>query len=568
MGQGQSAAEDPSSEQPQKTDYYELLGIDRQASDEEIKKAYRRKALELHPDRNYGQVDEATRQFAEVQSAYEVLSDPQERAWYDSHRDILLRGDQGPTGASQEYSYNVRMTTAQEVSKLVLKFNGRLDYSDAPSGFYGGLNEFFQNLAKEEQIASQWEDEEARDYPLFGHKEDDYEDVVRPFYAAWNGFATKKSYSWKDEYRLSDAPDRRIRRLMEKENKRIRESAIQEFNDAVRSLVAFVRKRDPRYQDNQKSEAERQKILRDAAAAQAQRSRAARQAKLAELDQMALPQWAQSRTKDEHEGGFSSESDEEEHQYKCVVCDKVFKSEAQLDAHERSKKHLKLVKELKVEMQHDDEHMNGATTEGDIPLETEDHVDEEDEHMNADTIGKEASADIEAQTGKDNEGGLDEETDNDGPYRNGVVENSSANPQSEEPDDNSKDSDEDDDDYAPRSEVQERLKADPPSDLASRLAASTLDSTPLASDTESTSTNQPKVGKAKLKRAKKAATSQKTSTTNGVSGQGDDEFRCAMCQAGFPSKTKLFDHIKSKGHAAPISQMKGGGTKGGKGKKR
>ena len=152
MGQSQSTGEDPSSEPQQKTDYYELLGVDRQATEDEIKKAYRRKALELHPDRNYGQVDEATRQFAKIQSAYEVLSDPQERAWYDSHRDILLRGDQGPTGASQEYSYNVRMTTAQEVSKLVLKFNGRLDYSDNPSGFYGGLNEFFQKLAKKRRL--------------------------------------------------------------------------------------------------------------------------------------------------------------------------------------------------------------------------------------------------------------------------------------------------------------------------------------------------------------------------------------------------------------------------------
>ena len=346
-------------------------------------------------------------------------------------------------------------------------------------------------------------DEEARDYPLFGHKEDDYEDVVRPFYAAWNGFATKKSYSWKDEYRLSDAPDRRIRRLMEKENKRIRESAIQEFNDAVRSLVAFVRKRDPRYQDNQKSEAERQKILRDAAAAQAQRSRAARQAKLAELDQMAVPSWAQSRSKDEHEGGFSSESDEEEHQYECVVCDKVFKSEAQLDAHERSKKHLKLVKELKVEMQHDDENMNGAGTGEDVSAQNEDHVDEEDDRVNGVTIEKDASAEIEAQNNRENKNRSDGETDADELHRNGIADISSANPPIQDPDDNSKDSDEDDDDYAPRSEVQERLTADPPSELASRLAATALDSTPLTSDTESASTTQPKVGKAKLKRAKK-----------------------------------------------------------------
>src|SRR5271155_4488774 len=109
MGQRQSSdASTPQEAEQTKTDYYELLGVDRQASEDEIKKAYRRKALELHPDRNYGNVESATKLFAEIQSAYEVLSDPQERAWYDSHRDVLLRGE----GGLQEFSYNIRMTTA------------------------------------------------------------------------------------------------------------------------------------------------------------------------------------------------------------------------------------------------------------------------------------------------------------------------------------------------------------------------------------------------------------------------------------------------------------------------
>src|SRR5271155_3686077 len=109
MGQRQSSEPDAADVAgTTKQDYYELLGVERQATEEEIKKAYRRKALELHPDRNYGNVESATKLFAEIQSAYEVLSDPQERAWYDSHRHILLRGE----GGLQEFSYNIRMTTA------------------------------------------------------------------------------------------------------------------------------------------------------------------------------------------------------------------------------------------------------------------------------------------------------------------------------------------------------------------------------------------------------------------------------------------------------------------------
>lgn len=63
-------------------EYYEILGISENATESEIKKAYRKKAMEFHPDRNPGN-HEAEAQFKKINEAYSVLSDPQKKANYD-----------------------------------------------------------------------------------------------------------------------------------------------------------------------------------------------------------------------------------------------------------------------------------------------------------------------------------------------------------------------------------------------------------------------------------------------------------------------------------------------------
>ncbi|KAI0012417.1 DnaJ-domain-containing protein [Xylariaceae sp. FL0662B] len=528
-GRGAAASDSP----PKRVDYYELLGLDRQASDDEIKKAYRRKALELHPDRNFGDVENATQRFAEVQAAYEVLSDPQERAWYDSHRDAILRGDDpADTEAAPEF-YDVRLVTADEIYTLIARFNKAVPLDDSPNSFFTILQSVFERIAQGENAAADWDGLTPIEYPSFGSSKDN-DKIAKAFYSRWANFSTRLSFAWKDKWRLSDAPDRRIRRLMEKENKKLREDAAREFNDAVRSLVAFVRKRDPRYVPNTQSEAERQKILRDSAAAQAARSRAANQEKM--NDVFAIPEWAQAKDNELHQGYFSESEEESEVEHiECVVCNKTFKSEKQYEAHEKSKKHLKAVQQLQRQMKKENANLDlDEAFAPEMPVTDDFDGGNTDEASNTDKMGETNITDT-AQTEASSRLDAASRTD---------TEPASSRITTVDSEDESEDND-----YASRDVVEARLALgsgnsyDDMGDSAEHLAGD-VEGISLAEDKRSAK----KIGKAKAKRAKRAAREAEADPMSAVDSQNQQ--KCTTCNATFDSRTKLFKHLDQTRHAA------------------
>jgi len=112
-----------------KRDYYEVLGVDKNASDSEIKKAYRKLAMKYHPDKSGGD-KEAEEKFKEASEAYEVLSDQDKKARYDQYGHAGLEGAFGQGGFSwSDFSH------ASDFSDLF----GEGGFSSIFEQFFGGF---------------------------------------------------------------------------------------------------------------------------------------------------------------------------------------------------------------------------------------------------------------------------------------------------------------------------------------------------------------------------------------------------------------------------------------------
>ncbi|KAG9018041.1 hypothetical protein FRB90_012544 [Tulasnella sp. 427] len=553
--QGSKAGQSEGGDKESSVDYYTLLEVSEDATQDEI--------------RNPNDIEAATQKFATLQQAYEVLSDEQERAWYDSHRASLapepdaeavfedIRKGAPPPGRR-------RMNDPGLQAKHIMRFMDASIWKtmdDSDSGFFTIYRNLFTRLAYEENNFN----EQNVDYPSFGTSSWPWtassglssdlntpREAARTFYNAWLSFSTAKDFAWKDLWNVAEAPDRRARRMMEQENKKARDDARREYNDVVRALVTFARKRDPRYKAHLES------VKQATAAIGAGRSRPVTGNKgnaKATDDFIYVEQaWQQtsSNTALDSEWGTDEQwgaEGEEGEEIECVVCQKTFKSERAWANHEQSKKHLKEVEMLKFRLRrenqelglsNDDQDVSDPVTQDDRPKAQGANMHSVPQETNNDAVMAELSldddqrrsasppvAEAEGEPKRSKQKLKGKRFGNQNPVLDSVETNQARS-----------ESDHDED------------GADGPTN-----ANPSTSSTPL-----------PGPSKREKRRAREAAKKAKEAESN----EAEKAETCNVCTEEFSSRTKLFAHIKETGHALaqPDKRGKGNGQGDGDGKRK
>jgi len=280
------------------TCYYAVLNIRQDATVAEIKKCYRAQALRWHPDKNAGN-KEAAEMFKQVQEAYEVLSDAQERAFYDGNRDSVLADDDDDDGKECYNEVDAELDLYKWMSREAF-----VDFSYAVDGFFAIYTDVFQNLHEQEKTAKHGDTSR----PGFGSAGSDVT-AVNSFYTHWLNFSTGRSeraFAKHDKWDLDDAPSPLMRRLMQQKNKAFRAKARTMFNDKVRRLARWVKSQDPR--------------------------------PCGHLDIA--------------DGGEATEevATEEANTFHCAACNKWYKNAGQLSNHEKSTKHKQTVAKVRKQL--------------------------------------------------------------------------------------------------------------------------------------------------------------------------------------------------------------------------
>ncbi|KAI9462149.1 hypothetical protein F5148DRAFT_982880 [Russula earlei] len=568
-------------------DYYAILEVDETATADEIRRSFRRLALIHHPDKNHDDPEGATRRFAALQQAYEVRARSLSyasirRAWYDSHRSALVPEPDAETVVNEIKKGATPSSRAHDRGLTVSHLRAFLNPSiwssltDEENSFFTIYRNLFDRLASDEHTDV--------DFPSFGYStwgwtaqsKERPSEAARLFYNFWLNFSTAKEFFWSDQWNVSEAPDRQVRRLMEKDNKKARDTARKEYNETVRTLVMFVRKRDQRYKAYLAQQA-----LSHGKASPSPASGTATPRKTTLTSTFVAQDWQNvtepSDAAADLEWARAEGAGDEE--WECVACNKTFRSEAAWNSHERSKKHLRAVEQLKREMQ-------------DEELEL-DLVQEGDKFANADVNDHGVGGDGQGTAGADAtvDGLADEEPSGGSPDRATSAPSSTKdeNDASEGEESSSRPSRQQRTGKkaptpspsttpsirktsqkgparaargsSPDQEAGDDLELDCETTLAPGEPHHARNNDDVVPGDESAGTKGVSLSKREKRRAREAAKKARESEV-----KGGIPSQCNVCGEAFDSRTKLFEHVNREGHA--LARPRDGDTTRKKGKEK
>ncbi|KAF8957573.1 hypothetical protein BDZ97DRAFT_1845613 [Flammula alnicola] len=289
MGAAESTAKEPIDFNS--LDFYAVLKVSEYASNDEIKRAYRKCALEHHPDKNTDDVEGATRRFARVGEAYEVLTDDAKRRAYNLQRATqrqakLNQSSDSPAQQQKQgwYEWAFGSTSpppvpADPLLRYVPKeYAARNRYATRSPGISAAdILEYFILTGQKAQWQENGRDQSrftlirnlfsclAHDekqwgllgsyssIPDFGcgnsawtREERTASHYAEDFYMYWEDFETEKTFEWVKMHDVVEDLDPLLRERAQRENERVQRMAREEYNGVIQTIVDTLKEGDPR----------------------------------------------------------------------------------------------------------------------------------------------------------------------------------------------------------------------------------------------------------------------------------------------------------------------------------
>ncbi|VEV57647.1 DnaJ protein, putative [Plasmodium vinckei vinckei] len=387
--------------------YYEILGVEKNATIEDIKKNYKKLILNYHPDKNSNRSEEELKKythiFRKIQESYECLIDEKRRNWYDANRNKIIRGreEEEKKEGDEIYSYNNYKVNIN----IWGYFNNNCfsGYDDnCEKGFYNVYRKLFEDIIKEENEEinkinkiNKNNKEKPINAPSFGNSQTCGKSIDE-FYEYWSNFSTVKKFDFFNEYLKSyEFENRHTRRNLKKESEKKSAKERKNYNENIRSLVQHLKQYDSRYlnravqiveekrKKNEEKENKKKQQLLERRLLFEQSKKKWEEEQAAYYDEEDLSDYNHhtrefrfessynhydssgneyskrnsnfKRTDNIDDGEYQNDNNSEHSIkqniiYRCEVCKKNFKTMKHYNSHEKSKKHitnfLKITKNL------------------------------------------------------------------------------------------------------------------------------------------------------------------------------------------------------------------------------